>query len=366
MNTNDNPIFSTSNETLSQEEIKRYVLGEMSEKEKHQVELLMESNPFLADAIAGYQTFPESIGTTDNNPYSSKPSKRTLAWSILGGLFLIGISFWYYNRQEIICEFPITEPITEFKNADNINKEELPIEVIESHYSDSSIQVTSKRPKSNEKAVVLKEKFAQVEKEIINNKIEPIALNPDKVIGSVKQKPKKKNLVTPKGFDIYHIVDYTVYDYRGKREEPIKILIPMTNGTPASQANKNSDIIDSNPTEKVFYDAYLKETIILFSKQNYKQAGKRFKTILKKYPNDVNALFYSSMCSFKRKKYKKSSLEFKKYLNQDITLFDEDANFFLALSLLEIGDNVEASLLLVDIVKQDGFYKSQAEELLKK
>lgn len=368
MNTKDQHIFFTSNEVLSSEEIKRYVLGKMSKMEKHQVELLMESNPFLADAIEGYQEFPKSLGTLNKKPYSPK-SGSALIWSIFGGLLLMALSFWYFNKPEnntkLVKSEAIPTEIQKTKITQNM-VEQPTIVIVDSHYSDSSIQVTSQRSKNENKITISQEKFAQGEEKTVLPLEEPKPINTNKIIDSIATKTNKKEIEKNKIFDIYHIVDYTVYDYRGKREEPIKILAPITSGTPANQANKNSKVDEPNPTTKIYYDVYLKESIILFSKQNYKQASKKFKTILKKYPEDVNALFYKSMCSYNRKKHKQAVVEFKKYLNQSITLFDEDATFFLAISLREIGEEKEATILFNTIIKEKGFYKKQAEDLLKK
>ncbi len=366
MKPNYKSIFAKQDEILSQEEIRDYVSGKMTEKEKHRIEVLLAANPLLADAVEGYQDYPKNIGGMKKNPFVGNTGNYFFIWSVMSLVLLAGLGVWYFNRDGAAFKVPSNplkkNKLTEAKIIEH-NDQEME-EIIESHYSDSSIQITSKITKNKE---VVKEKYAQVEeKSIPIQKIEPKALVSKKISDSIRSNSKAQGIVAKKIFDTYHIVDYTVYDYRGKREEPIKILVPSPNGTPASQANKNSIKTDSNPITKVFYADYLKEAIIFYSKENYKQASKRFKTILKKYPQDVNALFYEALCSYHRNKPKQAIKEFHSYLNQPIGLFDEDAEYFLALSLLQNGNNTEAKDLLMKIANSKGFYHEQAKSALAK
>lgn len=367
MNTNYRNIFSPDESLLSTEEMHRYLKGELSEKEKNKIEVVLASNPFLADAMEGFQNFPDAL-TSLPDELPSTTGKGKLIWgSSMAAILLIGLGVWYYDYQKQgLCDYPIPEHLITDTNKTPSTIQIDEIEgLVESHYSDTSLQVTSKQ--KAEKTIAPNDfpqaKYVSIKKDtfLAQSDLKTITTNP---IKTFETPPEEKGVKLEKEFEIYHIKNYKVYDYRGKREEPIKILIPNLGGTTANKENNQVIADELNPITKVYYDEFLKEAIVLFSQEKYKQASKKFKAILKKYPEDANALFYKAMCAFYRDKHIAAIKEFELYIKNDNDTFAEDAFFNLALSYLEVGNMGRTETILSMIVERDGFYKEQAELLL--
>lgn len=109
---------------LSAASMQRYVNGEMNDAEMHEVELLMESNPFVAEAIEGLQSMPlkksfsEDIGLMSNRlryrTSQEKPQTKGFSFMRMAaalavfiglgiGLFVL-LNSAPFEKQEMLAE----------------------------------------------------------------------------------------------------------------------------------------------------------------------------------------------------------------------------------------------------------------------
>lgn len=158
-------------------------------------------------------------------------------------------------------------------------------------------------------------------------------------------------------------------DYRKYRDKPqVKTKQLMLTGTPANQEDQYSE--DEDPVWRdvdVPYIDYLDKTVNIFERGNYKKALSRFETILKTYPDDVNANFYAGICLFNLKEYKTAIQHFSNCVNGKFSNFDEEATWMLAECYNKLGSEgkAKAKQIYQTIADGNGFYAKQAVEKLK-
>jgi hypothetical protein len=165
------------------------------------------------------------------------------------------------------------------------------------------------------------------------------------------------------GKEVY-ILDYKMLDYRAYRTKPENQNDPlnMSNGLPASFASKNGEF-NENEFVKLDYFSFLTETIKYFDKKMYAMATENFETILKHYPDDVNALFYKGLCDFELKDNTNSITSFETLLKNKFINFYEEAQWNLVQVYIANAQIQDAENLRNDIVAKKGFYAQRAKEL---
>jgi tetratricopeptide (TPR) repeat protein len=184
-----------------------------------------------------------------------------------------------------------------------------------------------------------------------------------------KIEEKKKELTLEKisflGKEIY-FYDLKLIDYRAYRSRPKIITKQMIlTGTPAN-IGENSESVETTEWKDVEipYIDYLDKTMELFSKGNNKKALSRLLIILNTYPDDINANFYAGLCFYNLKEYKSSFSSFEKCIDSKYINFSEEAEWYMAKSLLADGYKSEGQEILKKIKTIGGYYAKQADKLL--
>ena len=172
-----------------------------------------------------------------------------------------------------------------------------------------------------------------------------------------------KEVVGTVGMEVF-ILQYKILDYRHYRKSKPKNVDPieLTNGTPANSEEKQL-LNQENEQIEYNYFIYLKETMKLFDQKSYAVALENFHAILKFYPEDINALFYSGLCYFEQKQFTKSIAFFDQTSKNSFLNFKEESEWFLLQCYVETKNSVKAKSLQNDIINGNGFYAKRAKEL---
>lgn len=341
-------LFNQNNEHISKSEMEDYLNNSLSDKEKNRFETAMQNNSFLADAMEGYAKFPNEI---NNIPAYKKGTKKFYFLGISLVFILVLGLVYLLNNQISIGKFTPREnnlsylykveketiQKTDFIEEDIITKEQ----IITPTIVNNSI-------KKEEKIVPFVRESVSLEKYQAEPEIYKQELHYD----------IKKMKVKTISFYNFLAVDYSVIYIDKIPFEEVEI------GTPASYSNiETYNLTDDNiinKTKHYTYKEYLKKSLKLLSEQQYGNAIKNFNTILKHYPTDVNAQFYSGFSYYNLKKYPEAIEFFDKVMNNSFDFFSEDAQWYKALSLEKNGRFKEANILFRVIANEKGFYSAQA------
>lgn len=376
-----NKIFGPK-ENLTRQEIKEY---KDQSGDLHQVELKAAGSKFDADALAGWENSPltvdQGMEAMDKkmgkflNTTSKINTRKSTIWSIslLSACILVLVLFIYQGNKNLTDQI---SPLPELAEQKSSSSEEIDLydQIPEEK------QITRKDFKEATRIISSAEEVApiitpdHIEQETIHSKrsshtteveAEERLELPVQSDGNIPN-PSPNALVYNQAKEFY-INDLKNVDYRVYRDRPLKTT-SFDLGTPADQEVQNfqnkSLAKEVTAPKEITYIEYLSETAGEFNKGEFKTALKRYLVILNNYPDDVNANFYGGLCYFNLGQFEQSIQLFDKSYTIGYGNFREEAMWFTARANYELENNIKTRGLLKKIIKEDGFYKTQAQELL--
>ncbi len=343
----------------SKDELANYLNKTGGNEANHTLEKKALNDPFLADALDGFEEFPGAIHDIpqwNSNKTTGKQVKwkwilsSTLILAILiGGLYWMSIDNTNHKETGVFLA-KNTYSLAEYTTT-------------KTPYKNPTIETSNTNTVFNEVTIkkndLLKEQTMPLVREVFN--LETYQAEPE-----IHQQETNYNIAEVKiktiAYYNFLAVDYSVIYVDKKTFEEIDL------GTPANQSDAISfGLSDSeriSNTVQYTYKEYLKSSLKHLSKKNYKNAIANFKTILDHYPQDVNAQFYIGFAYYNLDKHDKAIPYFEDAIHNSFNFFYEDAQWYKALSLTEEGQFIKANELYRKIVKEKGFYAKQAKRKL--
>lgn len=345
--------------SLTREEISSYIKGGTS-KRKHEIEKKSLQSDFDADALEGWSntklTPNEGLKRIDRKFISSK---KALLFTVITAVLTIStvliLFFGNQNKNQVQQVVQLT------------------VEESDLNLSSSIDTITSASIKQQVKPSVIKEDFVEKKKidnppsnptnhknnanEVTVNDLPILSLDLPKVTVAVKHSEQAKEIF---------LADFKLIDYRAYRSKPeIQAKMLVLSGLPANMENENSQAEEMEYKDvNIPYIDYIEKTMRVFGKADYKKTLTRTEIILQTYPDDINALFYSGLCQYNLGQYDAAMDRFYKVLNHNYSNFNEEAEWYLALSYLAKGEKSKAKSIFEMIVKNDSYYSKQAKAYL--
>lgn len=208
-----------------------------------------------------------------------------------------------------------------------------------------------------------KKKAAQEEQ--IKREVENVGTLPLKKVPTVIQNQPQRSKRKAKEIILS---DLKLIDYRAYRSKPsIPDAQLKLSGTPANISDLDKIEVNDPAWENrdIPYHEYIEGSMDYFNAGNYKMALNRCLRILKSYPDDLNAQFYSGLCYYNLNEMNQAKHSFQAVLGNEFSNFDEEANWYLANTYLNLNQKEQARERYKEIGSQKGFYAKQAEEKLK-
>jgi len=346
---------------ISAKEIEDYISGKLSDKEMHDIELRAQSSDIDFDAFEAYQQNPEALkeisAIKTNIPKSIFKATSYLKYFIITGVAAsIGIFILFYpdiftnQRNNNIAQNAPANQNIEIKTSEK-QQEQSSEELFEENTDESPILTASAEeevsPKKNER-----------EKTEIKRLEQKQAITID-VLDSIGGKAKLGFTYNAgiKYLARYKCVDYSLYDRNNanKKEEQVKGLDPEYANLEDKKYKKGSLNDDLN----LSYFAYLEKALYKYKKAKYSEAIAMYNTILSQYKDDLNAKFYKAMALYQLGKYEKAILLYNQVIDDPVNVFDQEAEYYKALSLLHTN-KAEGKKLLQRIANDALFYSQKA------
>ncbi len=386
----------------SANEIKLYQEGKLEALRSHEIEILAQENPLLADALEGYSAIPAysmlpvinegiahstgvATGTAASAGAAAAVKVGTAWWHINGWLIgviagsmaAVGVSVMVNNNDETAANKPVIE-----RSIDQTSESESS-ELVAEPLSETSANAVlpGETPVVNQQVIDQHDQPRAVSQETPPLQIrdsgetqQDIApAEPEQPLNTAADQPnnfpedeapKKSSTIAIK---IMHILNYKLADYTAIRVKGWEKFSLDDVGLPASfgSAEDRQKYLDENPERSVPYVNYITDCIKAYDTEKFKVAIQRFNVVLEEYPEDVNAQFYTAMSFYATREYDKAIALFSKVEKNHINTFDEEAMFYHAKALQQSGNFDEANSLFVKVVQENGFYKEQAIQEMK-
>ena len=380
-----------NNTPLTKEEINAYLKGDMPKADKYQLEQKIASNDFNNEAMEGFESTPgamEGFKQLEDKFHGNLPRKAASKfWRFeFSFILIIGIAIGFYFigyhflDQIDLDEIKFDESKLTIQDSADLSSTAITIQPIEELDDkeiedatplDKSKQLTSDKIIFNAPVIIAIDStingtdkidseilLINEEKEIINS-----ALDDKKEITEVNTKNVIRSNVGTLFLSRLLVVDYTnIYTK--------EITVPNfeLTGTTADKENKSdngaNELAVNTYTQKITYLDFLHKVQSKFRGNKFKDALKDYRTILNHYSNDVNAHFYMALCYFNINKQKKAIQHFDRVLNHEFNTFHEEAKWYKAMSLRELGKISKCITILNEIATENGFYAKKADEML--
>ncbi|MDP4954203.1 MAG: tetratricopeptide repeat protein [Flavobacteriales bacterium] len=375
------------NNTVSAEEIRKYLSGELSSTEAHRLEKIALDDPFLADALEGFSepAAMEYFSKKSRFQDRSYGAKLGLWTSLVIAILFAALGVWcfYFAKQNTTEQAQINTSNIEQNGATTPQEN---IEVLTTTSSDSTISFITKQvaeeKKPSDDAFVLVENIkaskndasdAQNQRDLDAEKMKKIEL--ETVLQSLEKykddraEKLRVNVERSAGNDIYHVRTYKVADYRALRGEYITLSeLQQSTGLDAAYENANHEVLhhDDDLSLDIQYANYLDMAIAQFASKNYRKAAHMFAIILEQFPGDANGRFYRAMSLYEMGDYLAAVDQFNSAEKDGVSVFRRESDFYLALSLKQIGRTKEACELFNKIGFEGAFYAEKARAEAKK
>jgi len=112
------------------------------------------------------------------------------------------------------------------------------------------------------------------------------------------------------------------------------------------------------------YTAFMDAALDKFVHNDHKGCLEELRFLLGQYPDDVNALFYAGLCSYNLGLNARAKDFLHRAATHSVDVFDEEAQWYHALTLERLGEDPAATEAYQRIAAQDGFYADRATEKL--
>ena len=310
-------------------------------------------NDFLRDAMHGYSKYPKSFKQFPRilkGIYKQQGLHLGFSYVFTKAIYtvIVAISVGvavYYASNNTILEEKTSYCKSSTEKEIEISKKYLP-EVVEINNNYS--------PKTTEATVynITHERFS----------ISNIPLSDPEIPFSIDSNLQNIHL------KIIFLEEFKVIDYRYPPNAiPCKTISTNHGLDPMHEnyENKNdNDFTDLLSWEIIPYKEYLSKPLLSIHNKEYDKALQYFNTILKQYPSDLNAWFYSSYVHFQKGNYPKALDGFSYVSIKDNECFDQEAIWYMALCFEKLNQQEKADKIFTEIVSEEGFYSEAAKNKL--
>lgn len=373
-----NKIFGKKGD-LSRKDINSYIKKGADDND---IEKKALSDDFNADALEGFST--QNLDESAMNSLDKKMDKKFTSSSsttillIAASLFIgIGVAAYFKFSQPMETSYKLAVNEIDLEKVEEIETEEIP----EKETKDD--KVLEKQVQQDEPQILQESKdFVPEEEEAVissNERREDVsrgmpAMAENESVESVNLPPRQSNVPTAnksnsglhyKNVKEVYLSGFKLVDYREFRDGD-DIENEELIGTPASHEtpNKKEAFLNDESENTIAYIDFMEDAMRILSIKNHSLALNKYKTVLKTYPDDVNANFYAGYANFQLNNYEAAIEHFSKSYSITFGNFREEARFLTAKSYLAQNKNVKAKKIFTSIIEEGGFYAEEARKLM--
>ncbi len=331
--------------------LKQYAEGKCSREEVVVIEEHLTSCALCSDALEGIHLLPvvnsfEEIKSA--NPYKKSGGGAWMSF-VAGGIVVLSAWMLMDTKTEELTAPVVIQTSSSVAKADTISNEMSASQITNSNYTISNDR--------DQIEIIQQRSTLQIPEEVPSD---------IPVIKEVPVFPKKeKEGVTVKSaLPVKYIYDLKVIDYS---DVYAKYDLLRHSATGSLSPGLESRTVRRNEPEydTLTSDIVLQRALSNFNKQQYRSVIILMNLLLKRFPDDMNAQFYSALSYYYLNESAQSESLLIKVLSHRNTAFDEEANWYMANVKLSLNKREAAVELLTKIEKERGFYSEMAANKLK-
>lgn len=347
---------------LDHDLLERYIQGLLSPEECREVELHLERDPLLRDAVEGLKE-PGALEAA-RSLRRSGPANGNGRWPIrilAGAAALGGLLFflWQGGRGP-------KEPTVP---ADTVNTSRptplhsvLPAEVESTlQVVDRELEAVTMQPADHREHEPTAENFRQPSTEsptVIREYVDRLEVQPTTIDHDPDREAARKPVRDA------HSSRQLVFLHGLKLVHPSELAqarphVQGSSGRPADAEQAARDRLPAEPESRPYLNL-MDEAMGAFAHQEYRAALDEFYFILSQNPDDVNAQFYAGLACYHLGLYPRAAQLLREAARNPVDSFNEEAEWYGALTLERLEGSEAAKPTLERIARDGGFYAEQA------
>jgi tetratricopeptide (TPR) repeat protein len=359
------------------EELSAYHRGELSSMDSFELESDALNDPLLSDALdaAADHDLASAKADLDEAWYKESVERVTeeeskAHWRLLRGigtLVMVAFVSWsvwnlWVNEREI-ADLHREVADGSLKNDRLIDRYQDSLKLLEISLAQAipeADQIDAVVAISNQNAQHLVEMEVSEDKSVgEREELDSIdALRPNEISA------KTTSSLRIGSFPITYLHDLKVADYQ-EVNNGINFALPgLLTGTPAAFEKEEKKM--EKEGINLSYSQLLDRALASFVNKDYKNTIVMLDRISDRLPRDENATFYKALCYYNLGKWDKASALFGQAQLHENKIFNEEAEYYRALSKWQDGDQEGALHLFGIIALNKGFYGDKASTFLKK
>jgi len=343
---------------LTREQLLAYAEGRLSPIEQHKVELHLEHDPLLREAVDGMRMPGARAAMKALDAHRPGGAATSAKWWFAGGSIaaIAGVIVWW------IASSPFTEPI-----AQRVPEQEHAAVISE----DPDHWIV---PLENAEIVAAEEQPAELrighEPSALHTSAVSIAVDREQGIDRVDPRKPVLNPVAPtshtqplrtskRSRQLIFLHDLKVVHPQELYASDPQMLLADAHVAARYYDDRAQDSL-SQETITLAYTRFIDDALGRFVRNDHKGCLDDLRFLLDQYPDDVNALFYGGLCAYNLGLYDRAGKLLQRAATHDVDVFDEEATWYHALTLERLGQGEAAKEAFARIAAQDGFYAKQA------
>ncbi len=365
---NNQHPFAPGN-AISREQLLKYASGDATPREQFEVELQMEHDPLLAEAIEGLS----SPGAVDG--FRELDAKRP-GNGFFNGHFLITVLIVISIASILVLLVDQlstnAEPVMNLNDAsiERVSTVDLNLSGIDQEERSelNSDAINNEGSKRTEQTILrsfeaITSDPIRTEREEDLRSLEPITIAPETIRTALDPTFKKKHQNTT-GLQLHYLHDLKLIHPK-ELDHQAPFAGTINENTTADRSDRNGIGIIETDQRSIEYLTFMHEALGYYTTGSFQKCVVELQIVLDQYPNDPNALFYSALSNFQLKNFRIARKHFDRVLAHRFNIFDEEAFWYHAQTLEALGEITAAQKQYSFIVSEDGFYSDRAREKLK-
>jgi len=294
--------------------------------------------------------------------FSYNSGKYFVFINIITGVFF-GITFFFAVYSSPLSQSSFSKTITKSKSAERPNgMRVIALDTI-SIVKENFVKEESKQTKLSDTLNSIIEKTDEGADSILM-----ISSQPFNLVQLKNEKVNDPALKFIPNSPVIFIHDLKITDYSFLYFKQNKfITVNGSYGLNASYANKEDFDRYGNvlePPQNFYLHEAIAEAMLFFKNKNYNGCINSLNTVAQFTGNDINCRFYFGMCYFYKRNYTSALKDFDACIYNLNNTFVQEAEYYKALCLFELGNKTEALNLFRKISGEEGFYAEKAKQYL--
>lgn len=345
--------------SLTQEQLRAYAEGLLEDAERHEVELHMEADPLIRDAVEGMQMSGAVAGLRALD--KARPNvKGPKYWPYLTGAVLvlafIGIMRWSSPTPDPTHNIPALVVNDTTKLDGTFTEKAIQM-------TDQEVSAAIELPESLHIGHAATDRHAEeMRTEALDREVQHVDRLENRT--PTLDSAQTSNISTPihprkHSLQLMYLHDLKLVDPSELyTNDPV-----LTDGPEHLTADLPDETAREKHTEQqryLRYTPFMDIAMAKFARNDHRGCLEELRFLLTQYPNDVNALFYAGLCCYNLGLYDKAEKFLERAATHPISVFDEEAVWYHALAMERNGKKAEALVIFQRIAAQGGFYSERA------